>query len=1351
MSKISVLKKRNSKNSSSDSVYIEKHEKVIKEILQNFELSLVRITPNGKLLYCNSSFISLLGYSSINQIKSINLAGIYKNPLAIEEIVRSLDKNESIIRQIVTLFTKEGKEIIALLSAIARKNKRGKIIYIDIFIEKDDIHDKERRRVYIINKSFRASINLKYLLDKPSNFNTILQKYIKSIPDNLFNNVESAVYLYNDGWLLPETFHVLNHTEYFLPVQVNDKNEETSIIIETFRSEKEIVVNNTQKPDFFQRYPIYKNRSILSFVALPLIYNSICMGVLFVISNKLNFFSKDKMKYFHKLTVQISSYVYKTFGSYKSKVLQSRGLNKARALHDGSNSLMIPIDIDKIVEDCFSILKENNFDSAKLYFIEERGNYLELLSFFLNVDSMPLKKIAKTTLFSGRAATEKKSVIVNNSHSKEVVKIDPGLKDKPRHSFAAIPLIFKDKVLGVLTISSRRYNQFNSTMILYCEILSQQLALALNSTIQYLETQKDSKCSLQLNNIINRLSKHISLNYILNEVIEVFKEMGFIYINVYETSYDSNGNEDIKLISNYSVFEQDIFSKSNIFSVLIEETIKSSTPIIIKDTHSVQFLNKYTEYENYEKHTLTLFPIKCNEGKMYVAVLAHRIEEVFNSEKINFLLDIFKQLALLINNAHSYNENIIKLSSNVSIIDITREYFNFFIIKNAVDSKVFLLNDKKLSLFDSYHNNDSIPNYPDSIYKGFLLLINDSNKPVIFNSSHSPKLKKLWKDVTSYNEHSIGIFPIKYSDKIQGLFILAFDNPNCFDESKIELIEDIVHYFGLLLSNLQSYEYELNKSRHLNLINELSFELNQETDIVNCCKIITEKISKIFDFDGFYLDMYDEKKDTLYNVMGIDIVDGEKVYLVGDKDVKVKGLIKDIIQTQKPVLLLREHENDKIYGMSTYGDESRRSLSLMYTPLLHEGKVLGIMNFNSYKKHAFSQEDFNLFVWIANQLSVIIKNIVLYKNLSDSENRYKALFHNSPEAVFSCDRNGIILTANPETLKLLKVNQEDDIIGKPLVDFLPSKLEEVYSHYYSTLFNDGTKKVFELTGDDNNYYEVALMPTFEGTQETDYTVCIVRDITSMKEAEKTTQRIHQQELENKKNDFIVNITKNIAHVFNNIFVNVSSRASFVKTMVKEGEPIYSHLDKIEFSTKKVNELVRQLLLFAQGGYYVPESVDLNKSVQFFYLSKKPQIPKEIDFQLKLMETAPIVRSNNDQLILMLDKLITNSVEAFANNNSTDKKIVIKIGTVTMNEQKMFGKQEVEKGNYGFFTVVDNGCGIKDGVISKLYEPFNTTKEYGRGLGLASVYGMVMNMNGFITINTKLGESTKIRVWLPLVK
>jgi PAS domain S-box-containing protein len=543
----------------------------------------------------------------------------------------------------------------------------------------------------------------------------------------------------------------------------------------------------------------------------------------------------------------------------------------------------------------------------------------------------------------------------------------------------------------------------------------------------------------------------------------------------------------------------------------------------------------------------------------------------------------------------------------------------------------------------------------------------------------------------------------------------------------------------------------MGRNKHLNFINELSFQLNQEIDLMKCCKIIIANISKIFDFDGFFMELYDEKRDTFSNVMATDIIDGKTVHYVGLQNSEVKGLMKEIIQTHKPILLLREHENDKLHGLSTYGNGTRRSLSLMYAPLLNEGKVIGVMNFNSYKKNAFSQKDFDLFIWITSHLSVVMRNSILYRKLSNSENQYKTLFHHSPEAIFSFDPNGILLAVNPEALKLFLVNDENDMIGKNIDDFISKEAKEFFYKQNLTGFHSyRNKQIFVFMGKDDRSFELTIMPVVEDTQEINSIVAIIRDITSDKEVERINEIIQQQKLESKKHDFIVNIIKNILHVFNNMFVNVLSRSSFAKTLVDKKEPIYLHLEKIALSAERINELMKQLSLFATGGYYSDvKSLNLNKTIKFFYLSKQPQISKEIDFQLELIEPAPFVISNNDQIIVMLEKLLDNSIEAIVKN--TKKRIIIKTSITTVNESKMIRLHKIEKGNYGLIIFSDNGCGINDEVMSKLYEPFNTTKEYYRGLSLASIYGMLMSMDGLIDITTKVGEGTKIRVWLPLAK
>jgi two-component system cell cycle sensor histidine kinase/response regulator CckA len=248
---------------------------------------------------------------------------------------------------------------------------------------------------------------------------------------------------------------------------------------------------------------------------------------------------------------------------------------------------------------------------------------------------------------------------------------------------------------------------------------------------------------------------------------------------------------------------------------------------------------------------------------------------------------------------------------------------------------------------------------------------------------------------------------------------------------------------------------------------------------------------------------------------------------------------------------------------------------------------------------------------------------------------------------------------------------------------------------------------------------------------------IMRDVTYQKQLE--AKLVHAQKMES-----VGTLAGGIAHDFNNLLMGIQGYASL---MLLKTDPSHSHYDmlkKLEQQVASGANLTSQLLGFARGGKYELEPTNLdaliNRSSQMFGRTKK-----EIVIHRKFGKDIWTVDVDQGQIEQVLLNLYVNAWQAMPGGGN----LYLETGNVTLDES-FVKPYDVKPGRYVKLSVTDTGVGMDEKIQKRIFDPFFTTKEMGRGtgLGMASVYGIVQNHKGIITVCSKEGYGTTFNIYLP---
>ena len=313
----------------------------------------------------------------------------------------------------------------------------------------------------------------------------------------------------------------------------------------------------------------------------------------------------------------------------------------------------------------------------------------------------------------------------------------------------------------------------------------------------------------------------------------------------------------------------------------------------------------------------------------------------------------------------------------------------------------------------------------------------------------------------------------------------------------------------------------------------------------------------------------------------------------------------------------------------------------------------------------------------------------------------------------------------PEYLEL-----ESRVITQLLASGQPLKYEKEYIH------KDGRRIPLEL---------LAHIRQNEGGKP-DVFYAFFTDLTERKQQEQETKKLNEQLFQAQKMESVGRLAGGVAHDYNNMLSVIMGYAQMALEKTDPASPVYEDLLEIHEAGQRSVNITRQLLAFARKQTVAPQILDLNKNVEGMLKMLKRLIGEDINLIWLPSPALPTVKIDPSQIDQLLANLCVNARDAITGVG----KITIETGRATLDVGYCAVHQGAVPGEYVLLAVSDNGHGMEKEVLDKIFEPFFTTKEMGRGtgLGLATVYGIVKQNNGFVYVYSEPGEGTTFKIYLP---
>ncbi len=493
-----------------------------------------------------------------------------------------------------------------------------------------------------------------------------------------------------------------------------------------------------------------------------------------------------------------------------------------------------------------------------------------------------------------------------------------------------------------------------------------------------------------------------------------------------------------------------------------------------------------------------------------------------------------------------------------------------------------------------------------------------------------------------------------------------------------------------------------------------------------------------------------------------------------------RSIPQKVLQTGVPVCL-----KDSAVESATTSMLDLDLRSVMCVPLQIRNYRFGVIYVDSHTAlKQFTDTDLSFFNALTSQIAGAIENARLYNEAIELTNRIQSynqellesekslkiskleveklknlldnIINSIPAMILAIDTENSVIMWN-KTASCLTGISHGNITGKNIFQGLPyferykGKIETVKSsNKVLHLF----KEKIDFTPECETFYDVLISPLIGG-ESTLGTVFRIEDTT---EREKKNQQLIQAQ----KLEIVGTLASGLAHDFNNVLGVLIGSISLIKIKIKSLEintrnQISEYLDSMNTAIQRARNLVVQLISLTRRDRVDFLRVDLNSCINTVAILCNASLDKRIDFHFSLFPGPAYVFGNSSQIEQALLNLCINAMHAMTimntGQNRLGNRLELKADEFTADENFCEVYPDATRGKYWLMSIIDQGVGMDSATLSKIFDPFFSTKnkDIGTGLGLFMVYDIIRKHSGIITVESTPGAGSRFDIYLPQAK
>ncbi len=373
------------------------------------------------------------------------------------------------------------------------------------------------------------------------------------------------------------------------------------------------------------------------------------------------------------------------------------------------------------------------------------------------------------------------------------------------------------------------------------------------------------------------------------------------------------------------------------------------------------------------------------------------------------------------------------------------------------------------------------------------------------------------------------------------------------------------------------------------------------------------------------------------------------------------------------------------------------------------------------------------------------------QRIKESEAKLRAYFEAASQGIITVGPSGGIEQVNSKIEEMFGYRREE-LLGQPLEILLPERYRRAHTGHRADYFANPRSRPMgvglDLAGrrKDGSEFPVEIALSFIPMQGGDQAIGFVSDITERK-------RVEEQLRQTQKLESLGVLAGGVAHDFNNLLTGILGNASLALEAGSMNEFGAALVQEVITASHRASELTSQMLAYAGKGRFVVTPLDLSDLVRHISGLVQTSIPRSVQLKLHLGQDLPTIDADAGQIQQVVMNLVINGAEAIGEERTGTVTVSTRLETterdLPLRIAAAGAPDTLRPGSYVVLEVSDDGCGMEEEMVRRIFDPFFSTKFTGRGLGLAAVQGIVRSHKGALLLESRPGAGTTFRVLFPV--
>jgi PAS domain S-box-containing protein len=375
-------------------------------------------------------------------------------------------------------------------------------------------------------------------------------------------------------------------------------------------------------------------------------------------------------------------------------------------------------------------------------------------------------------------------------------------------------------------------------------------------------------------------------------------------------------------------------------------------------------------------------------------------------------------------------------------------------------------------------------------------------------------------------------------------------------------------------------------------------------------------------------------------------------------------------------------------------------------------------------------------------LVAVVRDVTERLRAEATLRRLRAILESEPECVKLLAEDGTLVEMNPAGLAMIEADSAADVIGHDVAGLVVPAERDAFRAFTRQIFAGETgTTVFEIVGlrGTRRCMEMHATPLRDQDGRIIAALSVTRDITERVRAEDTRKRLEDQLRHAQKMEAVGQLSGGIAHDFNNILTVIIGNTALIEADTRLPLALLEPVREVLQSAERASSLTRQLMMLSRQQPMQSRDLDLNDVVRTMTRMLERILGEDVRLRFDLAPHPLRVHADPN----MLDQVLLNLAVNARDSMPAGGQLAIETFAVEWRET-------IREGSFAGVRVIDTGCGMAPGVVPHVFEPFFTTKDVGKGtgLGLATVYSILQQHNGWIDVESAPGTGSTFTFYLP---